>query len=201
MAIDFGDTVYTTPTGETIPFASFPPTTWINGLTRALNHVLKNEVVSKVVAKRKTDGTMDAETEAQIIADARAKYIESFLNGTWGEPSGRAPRGPAANREEQIFNNLLAEDVRKSIAKAGFGVGTDKDTWIVQGDSGNPVQVTLAQLMERYLGNAKYGEARRGELSRRAADKYAAERTDAEHRKAAKAREAAAGKAASLDDF
>jgi hypothetical protein len=202
MAIEFGDATYTSTDGAvTMKLADLPLSTIINACTRAFNHVMGNEAIAKVAAARKKDPGLTDEQVQSIIAEAQRNYVQQMQAGQWGEASGRAPRGPAANRLEQIFNNLLADATRKAIANAGYKSGDEKNTWLVPGNDGGEIVVTLADVSERYLANAKLGAERRALLEKQAADKYEAEKKDAEHRKAAKAAESGAAKPASLDDI
>jgi hypothetical protein len=205
MPIDFSNTtpyVYEPKDnigkGVTIDFNDLPQNVIEQAVRRAFNHVFGNEAIAKKNAREKADGTLAPEAAIELMNVTRDKYLTDILSGAWADGSGRAPRGPSANRLEQIFNNLLAEDVRKTIAKANYEA-TGKDTWLVH-INGRPVPVTLADFMAKYLDNPKLGEARRASLTERANIKYNAERADADARKAAKAREAGV-KAEGLDDF
>jgi hypothetical protein len=131
---------------------------------------------------------------AQIIAEAQARYRDAMLNGTWGEAGNRAPRGPAANRLEQIFINLLNESVRKLATKLNMPtVEGSKDTWQVGDDT-----VTIADLREKFLAHPVHGEKRRADHMAEAEAKHEAEQRASEARKA---KAAGVNSITSLDDF
>jgi hypothetical protein len=187
MAIDFGNAVYTSTDGQfTIALADLHANTWLNAFTRAADHVFGNEAISKAsTAKAKNGGELADDERAAIVLEARTRYLNDMVAGTWGEKGTRAPRQVGANRLEQIVRNITAADTRKTIAKAGYAAGEAKDTWVTAGGD----VFDLATAMTAYRENPELGAERCASIDRRAKAQHDAELVDAAERKAAGERE------------
>lgn len=192
--MDFNGQVYTSTDGKfKIDLDSLHLNTWLNVFAKVAAHVYGNEAISKAsTARAKNPDLPESEYEA-IKLTAREGYLASMIAGTWGEGQ-RGPRMPAANRLEQIQNNLAAEDTRKAIAKAGWKPGEAKDTWL-HPEAG---VVKLADCMQSYLDNEEFGPERKASIAQRAKVKHDAELADAALRKEAKERESKVTKGAGL---
>lgn len=191
MAIDFSGLTYvTTDKKYVVDLDKIHINTWLNAFTRAADHIFGNEAIAAVsTAKAKNGGEIADDVAESIKLEKRNKSLADLVAGTWGEKGSRGPRIPGQNRLEVIFNNLLAEDTRKAIArKPGLTAGEAKDTWV----TGSGKVVTLEQFMTLYRNDAVKGAERVANIQMRADNKYKAELADAEARKAAKELEAKA---------
>lgn len=168
----------------------FPKVTWINAMTRVLDHVTGNESISKASTAKGKDPNITDEAYAKIVLDARTKLIGDMVAGLWGEKGNRSPRMPGATRLDQIVNNLLAEDTRKALNKAGYKPADEKGKWLTP--EGN--EFTFADAMKAYRENAEFGAGRMESINTRAKVKYDAEVAEAEQRKADREREAKVAK-------
>jgi hypothetical protein len=198
MTINLDAHTYTFGEGAgaiSIPMGELSESIVANAIRRAFNHVFGNEAASKVTTAKKTMAVDEAKAN-EIIAEAQQKYLASILAGTWGM-GGRTPRGPSTNRLENIYETLLAQEVRMAAAKQGFiPVEGQKDMWEVKDRGVHGIDALKAQ----YLRSPTKGAEREERLRQSASNQYAREQEAAADRKA-RAAVAPSGKIVDLDDF
>lgn len=122
--IDLSGFTYTGPNGAVIPGESFPRSSVIVALNRALRHVFSEEVSAKAPNenKRRERNNLPPLTEdekAQLRADAVADYIDAIVSGTWGvEDKAYSPRG-SENRLAVLFNKAAESATIKKMESDG----------------------------------------------------------------------------------
>jgi hypothetical protein len=184
--LDFSDREYVSTDGLfRFSMADVHPETVWNAFVKQADHVYGNEAISKASTAKKKTGDLTDDERADIVLEARNRYLADMVAGTWGLKGNRAPRTPGATRLEQIINNITANDTRAAIAKAGYKEGAAKNTWLTAAGD----EYTLADWMQAYVSNETMGKARVDSIRKRAEQQLETETLAANEKKAARERE------------
>lgn len=130
-----------------VPVSTLPDTSIIALLQRGINHVLGNEVASRVsTAKKATndDGTLK-HTEADLEtleSDTFAAKIEAIMKGTLGVRVAGVSRDPLAKYKREFAVVLLKAQYAKKALKWPVGKGSGE---------------VIAEMVGKVLNHAIYG--------------------------------------------
>jgi hypothetical protein len=196
-----GDQTYRYGDDISLPFSDIPVSMLRLGFTRAMSHVLGNEVAAKVLSmgnKMEANGEFTSEEArkqwaAEKTLELRQDYIESVKAGTWGSGT-RGPSGPRVDPLETEYDRVIADATRAYLRDAvkGKQIAYDKGAkhWFWQVD-GQLQTRTIEEAIESFESKqspeklAKFREA-------------AAEMVQVKRRRAEAAKESAAATPFSL---
>src|SRR5215467_1299831 len=180
--------IYTIRDGLTFNFEDLTDAMAIEGLTRAFNHVFRNECAATVTAakeKAKAEGKVLTQDELDaVLVAAQDKKFASIMDQTWGS-GARGPRTLAVNLEDHV-----AELVSRRMV-LNYMAGLVKDNSVTVKSKGevwtnatNGSDIPLARATEMFFGSPKHGEARSAARDTEIAAEVAARKAKAESRKA-----------------